>query len=107
MCAARAVVCSWCWGGVGAASGWSCAEMLSVHLSAAGELSSERRRQLVQGLVAEVSAGKAPFERIANWVEIPMLSPDDGTLTRSFKPRKEAILQKYAEQVSKLKRQLR
>ncbi len=80
---------------------------MSAAAHAAGELSEERRRQMIQGIVNQVSAGKSPSERIVGFAEIPMLSPDDGTLTRSFKPRREAILAKYDQQVAKLKTRLR
>ena len=80
---------------------------MSAAAPAAGELPEDRRRQLIQEVVNQVSAGKAPFERIVGFAEIPMLTPDDGTLTRSFKPRREAILAKYDDQVAKLKRRLR
>ena len=80
---------------------------MSAAAHAAGELSEERRRQMIQGIVNQVSAGKSPSERIVGFAEIPMLSPDDGSLTRSFKRRREAILAKYDQQVAKLKTRLR
>jgi long-chain acyl-CoA synthetase len=34
-------------------------------------------------------------------------SVEDGTLTRTMKPRRQAIMQRYAEQVAALERRLR
>lgn len=37
----------------------------------------------------------------------PPCSVDDGTLTRTMKPRRPAIMQKYAKQVAELEKRLR
>jgi hypothetical protein len=49
---------------------------------------------------------------LLTWLPPPPLLPaacsvDDGTLTRTMKPRRAAIMSKYAEEVARLQRRLR
>ena len=62
----------------------------------------------LQGEVARVLAGRPPHEHVRAFavLEAPF-AIEDGTLTRTMKPRKQAIFAKYAEQVAQVERQLR
>lgn len=49
-----------------------------------------------------------PYEHIAHCrLVLQRLSPDDGTLTRTMKPRRDAIVAKYDKDVVTLMKQLR
>ena len=53
-------------------------------------------------------AGRPPHEHVRAFavLEVPF-AIEDGTLTRTMKPRKQAIFAKYAEQVAQVECQLR
>jgi long-chain acyl-CoA synthetase len=65
-------------------------------------------RPWLQREVARALAGRPPHEHVRAFavLEVPF-AIEDGTLTRTMKPRKQAIFAKYAEQVAQVECQLR
>lgn len=63
---------------------------------------------MIKAELAKVSANRPLHERITAFVLLNQpFTPDDGTLTRSMKVRRNAVMQKYASDVELLKKQLR
>ncbi|KAK9808885.1 hypothetical protein WJX72_005702 [[Myrmecia] bisecta] len=73
-----------------------------------GDLSQEDMEAVVRSEITKVSAGRPHHEKVASFVVLPeQLSAEDGTLTRSMKVRRPAIMEKYAAQVKQLQAKLR
>ena len=59
-------------------------------------------------LLNKATAKRPPQDAIAAFVVLEQpFSADDGTLTRTMKPRRQVIFDKYASQVEKLKSMIR
>lgn len=73
-----------------------------------GPLSPEAVRELVGGQVRALLADRIRWEHVNEFevLEEPF-SVEDGTLTRTMKPRRAAIMQKYAKEVARLESHLR
>ena len=71
-------------------------------------MSDAEKHGIIKAELDKVSATRPPHERITAFalLEEPF-SPDDGTLTRTMKPRRAVIMQKYAGEVDSLKKKLR
>ena len=63
---------------------------------------------LIYEAVLEACKTRAPWEKVTaiQIIEKPF-SFEDGTLTRTMKPRRPNIMQKYAQQIEELERRLR
>lgn len=71
-------------------------------------MSREEKRALVRAEISQVVARRPLRENIGNFVLLPVpLSPEDGTLTRTLKPRRQAIFEKYAKELEQLNKSLR
>lgn len=63
---------------------------------------------MIKSEIAKVGATRPHFERIAQFAILKHpLSAEDGTLTRTFKPRRPAIFAKHAKEVEELLAKLR
>ena len=63
---------------------------------------------MIKAELDKVSASRPQYERITAFVVInEPFSPENGTLTRSMKVRRDAVMQKYAAEVDLLKKKLR
>ncbi|KAI3431692.1 hypothetical protein D9Q98_004738 [Chlorella vulgaris] len=73
-----------------------------------GPLTDEAVRELVGAEVRSALASRMRWEHVAAFeVLAEPFSVEDGTLTRTMKPRRQAIMEKYAVQVARLESQLR
>ena len=74
----------------------------------AGKLSDDEIRAVIRSEISKATASRPHFERIAAFTLLkePM-SPENGTLTRTFKPRRAAIYSKYAKEVAEVQGKLR
>ena len=74
----------------------------------AGPMSEEERRAVIKSEIAKVGAKRPHFERVAHFAMLQQpLSAEDGTLTRTFKPRRPAIFGRYAREVEEVLAKLR
>ena len=74
----------------------------------AGSLSEKEIRDVVRSEIAAAVSGRPQWEQIAAFVLLKEpLSVDNGTLTRTMKPKRPAIFAKYAAEVSQLQAALR
>jgi long-chain acyl-CoA synthetase len=65
-------------------------------------------QELVGAEVRSACARRVRWEHVAAFEVLGQpFSVEDGTLTRTMKPRRQAIMQRYAEQVAALERRLR
>ena len=75
---------------------------------AAGKLSEDEIRAVIRSEISKATASRPHFERIAAFTLLKEpLSPENGTLTRTFKPRRAAIYEKYAKEVAEVQGKLR
>lgn len=73
-----------------------------------GPLSDDERKALLKAEIRSCLAGRPAREQIKRLVILPgPLSPDDGTLTRTFKPRRQAVYAKYSAELAQLEKLLR
>lgn len=71
-------------------------------------LSAEEVYQLLRSEINAALAGRAAHEHISEFVVLPQpLSPEDGTLTRTMKPRRPQIMDKYRPQLEQVLKKLR
>ncbi len=71
-------------------------------------MSQEEVRAVIRAEIAKLGAHRPHFERIAQFALLQQpLSAEDGTLTRTFKPRRPAIFAKYAREVEEVLGKLR
>lgn len=72
------------------------------------QLSREEVRELMKGAVDAAGVGRVRWERVSAFsvLEHPF-SVEDGTLTRTMKPRRPAIAEKYAAEIEELEARLR
>ena len=74
----------------------------------AGQMTDAEKHSIIKSELDKVSASRPPHERIVAFAILKEpFSPDNGTLTRTMKPRRAVILQKYASEVEVLKKKLR
>ena len=72
------------------------------------KLSKAEVQQAMREAVAAGCAGRVRWEQVAAFAVLASpFSVEDGTLTRTMKPRRAAIMQKYAQEVAKLEAKLR
>lgn len=73
-----------------------------------GQMTDAEKHSIIKSELDKVSASRPPHERIVAFAILKEpFSPDNGTLTRTMKPRRAVILQKYASEVEVLKKKLR
>ncbi|DBA95598.1 hypothetical protein WJX82_008376 [Trebouxia sp. C0006] len=73
-----------------------------------GQITDAERHSIIKAELDKVSSARPPYERIAAFAILKEpFSPENGTLTRTMKPRKAVIMQQYASEVAALKKQLR
>ncbi len=71
-------------------------------------MTDAERYSIIKAELDKVSASRPPHERIAAFAILKEpFSPESGTLTRTMKPRKAVIMQKYSGEVEALKKKLR
>lgn len=71
-------------------------------------MSSEEKRAVIRAEISQVVAERPLRENIGNFVLLPApLSPDEGTLTRTLKPRRQAIFARYSKELEQLNKTLR
>lgn len=76
--------------------------------AASGQMTDAERHSIIKAELDKVSSARPPHERIAAFAILKEpFSPENGTLTRTMKPRKAVIMQQYASEVEALKKQLR
>ena len=74
----------------------------------AGKMSEKQVNDLLRSELNKATAERPPQDSIAAFVVLEEpFSADDGTLTRTMKPRRQVIFDKYASQVDKLKIMIR
>ncbi|DBA75756.1 hypothetical protein WJX77_002081 [Trebouxia sp. C0004] len=73
-----------------------------------GQMTEAERHSIIKAELDKVSSARPPHERIAAFAVLKEpFSPENGTLTRTMKPRKAVIMQQYASEVEALQKQLR
>lgn len=73
-----------------------------------GPLSDKQQYDMIKAELDKVSQTRPQHERITAFVIISEpFSPDNGTLTRSMKVRRDAVMKKYASEVESLTKKLR
>lgn len=76
---------------------------LSLWNSCTGTLSEAEKNDILKAEIRKVTSKRPAWENIHSFVTLPgPLSPDDGTLTRTMKPRRQVVLSKYKAEVDKL-----
>lgn len=76
----------------------------SVLLGLAGKMSDKQVHDLLRAEINKATAERPPQDTIAALVVLKQpFTPEDGTLTRTMKPRRQVIFDKYAAEVEKLK----
>ncbi len=71
-------------------------------------MTDAEKHSIIKAELDKVSSARPPHERIAAFAILKEpFSPENGTLTRTMKPRKAVIMQQYASEVEALKKQLR
>ena len=82
-----------------------------IHLAAsalAGKMSEKQVNDLLRSELNKATAERPPQDSIAAFVVLKEpFSADDGTLTRTMKPRRQVIFDKYASDVERLKTMIR
>lgn len=74
----------------------------------AGPITDKQKYDMIKAELDKVSEKRPLCERITAFVIInEPFSPDNGTLTRSMKVRRDAVMQKYAGEVDSLRKRLR
>lgn len=74
----------------------------------AGPITDKQKYDMIKAELDTVSEKRPLYERITAFVIInEPFSPDNGTLTRSMKVRRDAVMQKYAGEVDSLRKRLR
>lgn len=74
----------------------------------AGPLTGKQKYDMIKAELDKVSQSRPLYERITAFTIIDEpFSPDDGTLTRSMKVRRDAVMKKYAIEVESLRKKLR
>ena len=69
----------------------------------AGSLSEAEKNEVLKTEIRKVTSKRPARENIHSFVTLPgPLSPDDGTLTRTMKPRRQVILSKYKAELDRL-----
>lgn len=86
---------------------WQAADMAAVRVGA-GRLSEREVRDVVRSELAAAVQGRPKWEQVASFVMLREgLSVEDGTLTRTMKPRRPAIFAKYSTEIAQLQAALR
>ncbi len=76
--------------------------MIKLNVNVGG-LTEAEKNEVLKTEIRKVTSKRPAWENIHSFVTLPgPLSPDDGTLTRTMKPRRQVILEKYKEQADKL-----
>ncbi len=71
-------------------------------------MGEEEVRAVIRAEISKATADRPHFERVAAFALLKEpLSVEAGTLTRTFKPRRPAIYEKYAKQVDEVLSKLR
>ena len=71
-------------------------------------MKDEEKRAVIRAEISQVISQRPLRENIGSFVLLgEPLSADDGTLTRTLKPRRQAIFAKYAKQLEQLNSTLR
>lgn len=71
-------------------------------------LSTEERTEILRDTLRKITQDSPVCERIHQFVELQRpFSVEDGTLTRTLKPRRTAIMETYAKEVASLESKLR
>lgn len=80
----------------------------TTHSAGLPSLPPPQLQALLKAEVDAACAGRSRWEHVAAIEVLPQpLSPEDGTLTRTMKPRREAIMAKYGAEVDRLQARLR
>lgn len=76
--------------------------------AAPGKLGDEEMRAVIRSEIAKALAGRARQDGVAAFKLLGRpLSAEDGTLTRTLKPRRAAIFARYARELKELMAELR
>lgn len=71
-------------------------------------MTDEEVRTVIRTEINKATASQPHFERIAAFTLLKEpLSPDNGTLTRTFKPRRAAIYARYSREMAEVEGKLR
>ena len=74
----------------------------------AGSVTDKQKHDMIKAELDKVSENRPLYERITAFSVInEPFSPDNGTLTRSMKVRRDAVMQRYAVEVDSLRKRLR
>lgn len=86
-----------------ATSPLGCLSVIENRLGTAGKMTDKEKKEVLKAEIRKVTSKRPAWESIQEFVILPgPLSPDDGTLTRTMKPRRQVILQKYSTELEKL-----
>ena len=78
------------------------------HCSGTGKMTEEEIRAVIRTEISKATTDRPHYERIGAFTLLKEpLSPEAGTLTRTFKPRREAIYARYAKEVAEVQGKLR
>ncbi|CAK0773375.1 hypothetical protein CVIRNUC_004059 [Coccomyxa viridis] len=73
-----------------------------------GKMTEEEIRAVIRTEISKATTDRPHYERIGAFTLLKEpLSPEAGTLTRTFKPRREAIYARYAKEVAEVQGKLR
>ena len=71
-------------------------------------MTDDEVRAVIRSEISKATADRPHFERIAAFTLLKEpLSPDNGTLTRTFKPRRAAIYSRFAREVAEVQAKMR
>jgi len=71
-------------------------------------MSEDEIRAVIRTEISKATANRPHFERIAAFTLLKEpLSPDNGTLTRTFKPRRAVIYSKFSNEMAEVQGKLR
>ena len=66
-------------------------------------MSEKEKIEVLKAEIRKVTSKRPAWENIQEFVLLPgPLSPDDGTLTRTMKLRRQVVLEKYSSELQKL-----
>lgn len=78
------------------------------HCSGTGKMTEEEISAVIRTEISKATTDRPHYERIGAFTLLKEpLSPEAGTLTRTFKPRREAIYARYAKEVAEVQGKLR
>lgn len=74
----------------------------------AGKMSEKQVNELLRAEINKATAERPPQDAVAAFVVLKQpFSAEDGTLTRTMKPRRQVIFDKYSKDLDKLKSLIR